>query len=318
MPDPWVHISFRINSYSVNEWPPQELNDLESFCIGEEQSSSTVVALSWSPVGLAKHKRSVLAVLATNHVLSLWASVSDLKTASTWERVLLVNKAFGTPDQRHAPRDEGALTCSGIPRRSARVQSMSWAPTKPDDSAYYKDDLQRATSKIGSPTQYLAVTNDADEVVILLIQSGWMHHSKSLWEAQIVSRVTWQDLRSLFSSPQISYTEEDLHGTVAASKIEWPSMFARPFNKKAFIDRVVCTPCQNYQAGLGLRLRRGREILQLDISYKSISRRSTVDSWLPVSCSRQASSCYNSFSYFDCGDAIFLPKVFSPFPRLEH
>ncbi|KAL9006740.1 MAG: hypothetical protein Q9188_000518 [Gyalolechia gomerana] len=238
MPDPWVHISFRINSYTVNEWPAQELNDLDSFCIGEEQSSSTVVALSWSPVGLAKHKRSALAVLATNHVLSLWASVSDLKTASTWERVLLVNKAFGTPDQRHAPRDEGALTSSGIPRRSARVQSMSWAPTKPDDSAYYKNDLQRATSKVGSPTQYLAVTNDADEVVILLIQRGWIHHSKSLWEAQIVSRVTWQDLRSLFSSPQISYTEKDLHGTVAASKIEWSSMFARTFNKKAFIDRV--------------------------------------------------------------------------------
>ncbi|KAL8944884.1 MAG: hypothetical protein Q9216_000174 [Gyalolechia sp. 2 TL-2023] len=264
-PDPWVHISFRINTYTVSEWPTQELDDLDSFCVGEEQSSSTVIALSWSSVGLAKHKRSALAVLATNHVLSLWASMSDMKTASAWERVLLVNNALGTPDQRITPQGEGTLTSFGILRRSARIQSMSWAPIKPDNSAHYKTDLQSATSESYNPIHYLAVTNDTDEVVILLIHSRWTHHRNSLWEAQIVSRGNWQDLRLLFSSSLISRTEE------GHSQTEWPSVVARSFSKKTFIDRVVCTPCRNHQAGLGLILHKGWETLQLDISWLAYS-----------------------------------------------
>ncbi|KAL8942935.1 MAG: hypothetical protein Q9211_001185 [Gyalolechia sp. 1 TL-2023] len=270
-PDPWVQISFRINSYTVDEWPTQKLNDHDSFCIGEEQSCSTVIALSWSPVGLAKHKRSALAVLATNHVLSLWASVSDMKTASTWERVLLVNKAFGTPDQRITPRDKGVLTSSGLLRRSARVQSMSWAPIKADDSAYYKNDPPSATSEICSRTQYLAVTNDADEVVILLVQSGCMHHSKSLWEAQIVCRLRWQDLRSLFSSPQIAHTQEDICGTDAASNFGWPSMFARSFSTIEHRRWKNMILSSDGDADSTVKIQSGAQDLQLTNEWDEIS-----------------------------------------------
>lgn len=304
-----MHVSFRINSYTVEEWPTQELDDLDNFCIGEEQSTSTVVALSWSPIGLAKHKRSALAVLATNQVLSLWASVSDLKAASTWERVLVVNTVLGRPGPHITPRDEGLLTSGGILRGSTRVRSMSWAPVISNNSAHYKNNFQIPSSEICRPVQYLAVTNDADEVVILSIQSEWTHRGKSLGEAQVVSRANWKELRSLFSSPQIPYIQNDNCSTAALTRFEWPSIFAHSFSKNAFIDQVVCTPCQSHRAGFGLILRKGWETLRLEISCESISRGSSINSWIPVSSSKHASSIQSSLPPSDYGSALYLPKT---------
>lgn len=310
--DPWVHVSFRINSYTVDEWPTQELDDLDTFCIGEEQSTSSVIALSWSSVGLARHKRPALAVLATNHVLSLWASISDMKTASTWERVLVVNKAFGTPNRRFGPQDEAALTSTEVQRGSTRVQSMSWAPMKPDDKSLYKNNHLITIPEKCSPTQYLAVTNDADEVLILSIRNEWAYPGKSSWKAQVMSRINWQELRSLLSRSQISHTQDDMRGPVVASEMEWPSILARSFIKKASIDQVVCTPSQTHQASFGLILRKDRETLRFDISYESFSLGFTGQPWIPVSSSTQF-SFHNLFSPSGCCGAIFLSKVFSSF-----
>ena len=59
--------------------------------IGEEQSDSTVLAMAWSSPGMSRHQRPALAVLTTNHLLSLWASASDIEDHSSWKRVLVFN-----------------------------------------------------------------------------------------------------------------------------------------------------------------------------------------------------------------------------------
>lgn len=214
-----MHISFRVNSFTADEWPPQDLYELDSFCIGEEQSSSTIVALSWSPVGLAKHKRSALAVLTTNHILSLWASASDLKTASSWERVIVINKALDNSNQQISPQYDGNLPSQKILRRLARIQSMSWASIKPDDILNQQDIFQEISSETSSTIQYLAITNDADEVVVLQIKSPWLHYGCSSWEAKAICRATWKYLISLFVPDRSSGTGDDNYSTVVASKL---------------------------------------------------------------------------------------------------
>ncbi|KAL8775553.1 MAG: hypothetical protein Q9209_000049 [Squamulea sp. 1 TL-2023] len=184
--DPWVHINFRVNAFTSDEWPPQAHSKLEDLSIGEEQSPSWIVALSWSPLGLAKHKRFALAILTTNYRVSLWASDSDLTSASTWRRVLVVNKSLQTPvvDQSLVENHE---------RRLARIRSMSWAPGKIGLGAQTSSSSISGEASTAYPVQYLAVTNDAGGVVILDVRSPWLHHGH-MWEAQVTHYVDWKDL----------------------------------------------------------------------------------------------------------------------------
>ena len=130
-----------INNFTWVEWPEQELQSSETFSVGEEQSSSTVTWLAWSAPGLAKHKRSVLAILTSNHVLSLWASNSDMAVPESWERVYIVNYAV-----KNALREEkykvGFSNGSGL--RLGRIRSAAWAPLL--DSKCADQSLVRATA----------------------------------------------------------------------------------------------------------------------------------------------------------------------------
>jgi len=122
--DNWAHVHLRTNTFTWGEWPEQELQSSGEFSIGEEQSPSTVTWLAWSPPGLAKHKRSVLAVLTSNHVLSLWASNSDMAVPESWERVCFVNDAVKAAlrEQRFKERLKSVKSL-----RLKRIRSAAWA-----------------------------------------------------------------------------------------------------------------------------------------------------------------------------------------------
>jgi len=91
--------------------------------IGEEQSDGHVIALAWSPPGLAMHKRSVLAVLTSNNILSLWTSESDSCVSTNWIRILIVNK-FLSKSLRQSSK-----TRSLRPGSMRHIQSMAWSPS---------------------------------------------------------------------------------------------------------------------------------------------------------------------------------------------
>ncbi|KAL9599435.1 MAG: hypothetical protein Q9219_003872 [cf. Caloplaca sp. 3 TL-2023] len=311
-PEAWVHVGFRINSYTSDQWSSQSLDDLDSFCIGEEQSPSTIAALSWSPLGLAKHKRSALAVLTTNHVLSLWASASDPKTASTWERVLVINKALEICRSSVTTQDETDLPNGEMRRKLVRVQSMSWALMHLEDGLSHRKDPQAVVHGKPAPTQLLAVTNDADEVIILQIRSPWLHQENTFWEALIASRATWEDVRQLCISSSNYESEKDSLPSLAASEPQWPSLFASSISEKTFIDHVVCIPCRKFQSGIGIILRKDRETLEVDISFESVLSGSAVDSWMPVFHSMQA-TYVNYFLTPEYSRATVLAKVVFPF-----
>ena len=144
--EPWTTVHFRVNAFTHSEWPVLEPASFQHFSIGEEQSTSTVAALSWSPPGLAKHRRSVLAVLTSNLLLSLWSSISDPKDSKTWKRVLVINRALNVPEAPNL-------------RQRRRIRAMSWA-----------EPLGQKTSKWGR--FILAVANDNDELIFILISNG--------------------------------------------------------------------------------------------------------------------------------------------------
>lgn len=261
--------------------------------------------LSWSPLGLAKHRRPVLAVLTTNMVLSLWASASDLRVASTWERVLVVNKSIGVFYQDATSLDgkDVLKTADGI-RRSSRVRSMSWALPKIVECSNLEGLFHDNSSKQSSPVQYLAVTNDADDVVILKIKSPWLPHETLSWEAQVQSQFSWKNLHLLSTrNSETTPLEADRPAMTGTDGDQWISLYSSSMKQKAFIDRVMCMPCQTRKADLGLVLRKDRQTLRFEISYDCIPESSPIHKWMPVFSHNEITSSKTCFPCFVGGFA---------------
>ena len=163
--DPWTNLSITISKFTVDEWTWQEPASFQEMSIGEEQTRATVTALAWSPPGLAKHGRSVLAVLTSNLLLSLWASNSDPTDLGSWERVSVVNQVL----------------LSGS-RFQQRIRSMAWAPTNPQ----HVDRLTPCSGKkCGLPL--LAVADDSSGLYFLKVSSPYNDQSLA-WNIEVLHR----------------------------------------------------------------------------------------------------------------------------------
>jgi len=236
-----------------------------------------VTWLAWSPPGLAKHKRSVLAVLTSNHVLSLWASNSDMAVPESWERVCFVNNAViaALREEKFKSRFKSASS-----PRLRRIRSAAWAPMRDlvryDDGGYMiaKESLERhgahsdrvngvrsdldgagVENYLSLPTiqQLLAVANDCGSIYILKVCSP-STNTFNAWEAAVVEMYllpTHGHIKE--NTPQILAA----NGTVFHKLIEHqdveqpknpealnasPSLLAAAFDKVNFIDGVSWSP----------------------------------------------------------------------------
>jgi len=141
----WDISTVRVNQFEEAEWPHQELATLQHFSIGEEQSESTVVALALSSPGLGIHRRSVLAVLTSNLVLSLWESNGTL---GEWRRTGVVNHSLNRQQDGSDP---------GTSRRRSRIRAFTWLPPL----------FGAVPSKWGR--HHLALADDTGAVLILSV-----------------------------------------------------------------------------------------------------------------------------------------------------
>ncbi|CBF82064.1 predicted protein [Aspergillus nidulans FGSC A4] len=168
----WHRIRFRANVFTINEWPIMFPQPRDHFSVGAEQSFSTVAGIGWSPPGLAKYRRSVLAVLTSNMVLTIYAPTNN---PAKWTRIAIVNKSLeiffhesienGTPNLRTQSfrrdiEDNTART------RKTNIRSFTWLPPLKVPA---KNELYPAPeSRWGF--FLLAVTNEDNDMVILQVQ----------------------------------------------------------------------------------------------------------------------------------------------------
>ncbi len=110
--DDWRHETVRINEFSAAELQIP-LASQADFLIGREQSPSTVTALTWSARGLGIHKRPVLAVLTSSHILSIWEYAGK---PGSWTRTYIVNEAL-LKNSSEPDRNSGAA-----------IQAFAWLP----------------------------------------------------------------------------------------------------------------------------------------------------------------------------------------------
>ncbi|KAG5295467.1 zinc-finger of transcription factor IIIC complex domain-containing protein [Histoplasma capsulatum G186AR] len=175
----WTTTKFRANVFTNTEWPmifPQPGN---TFSLGEEQSSSHVVALAWSHHRLARYSRHVLAVLTSNLVLSLWELVDGY---SKWMRTVVVNNAL---------REAFGLSLRGkgsILYRKMHVRCFCWSP-KSDEDDHHEDALHGHQAY--RDMSLLAVANDMNDITLIRVRNDRlrpdMNTRRQLW-VEVISQ----------------------------------------------------------------------------------------------------------------------------------
>jgi hypothetical protein len=214
----WRHIPLQVPWFTKQELPVKENAPLQSYSIGEEISASIPVALSWSPPGIAKHRRCALAVLTTNLALSIWSSDGRPQDESSWDRRLIINDAL-EGYFFNIVRD-GARLLSPESNESVRlrrrVRAFTWAPSMYD---------AQLSGTVGTQLSWgqplIAVSNDDNEVIILAVNSPTstlgMHES---WSSEVLGcfSVT-PDPQSVVSDPVLF--DEILQQQQIVSHISW-------------------------------------------------------------------------------------------------
>lgn len=182
----WTHVRFPVNTFTYDEWPVRSQLTMADMSIGEEQSKVTIASLQWSPPGFAKYRRSILAILTTNLILSLWAPGSDPRDPEGWERVLIINNAAVPPSM--APSQRDCLL--------ERVRSMAWLPVNDHPNPEFPSPKR----VWGVPI--LAVADDNNGLWIFSLGSSFISGS-SPWETQVLAYKTLVPLYQRSSRPSL-------------------------------------------------------------------------------------------------------------------
>ncbi|KAF1830745.1 hypothetical protein BDW02DRAFT_558254 [Decorospora gaudefroyi] len=163
----WQHVSLKVPLFSTDELPLKEPAPLSTYSLGEEISNSAPINISWSPPGLAKHRRCALATLTANLTLSIWSVQGKPDEASSWARRLIVNDALVDhfSDWDHEPSHLTVPSKERLRLRS-RIRAYSWAPVLP---------CPGPAGVIGTRLLYgqhiVAVANDDNYLAFVLIES---------------------------------------------------------------------------------------------------------------------------------------------------
>ncbi|KAE8133706.1 transcription factor IIIC subunit delta N-term-domain-containing protein [Aspergillus pseudotamarii] len=172
----WNVTRIRMNVFTNGEWPIIHPQKRENFSIGPEQSISTVVGLAWSPPGLAKYRRCILAVLTSGLLLSFY----DISPQGRWTRVAIVNDCLSSCFK--------SLDDEELRLRKSNIRSFTWCPPPKVPIAE-----QHATGYAVPPPEsrwgmhLLSVTNDDNDVILLQARRSTDPTSTSLYSFEVLS-----------------------------------------------------------------------------------------------------------------------------------
>ncbi|PYH79222.1 hypothetical protein BO82DRAFT_340783 [Aspergillus uvarum CBS 121591] len=210
----WHSNRFRVNVFTESEWPTIYPQKRDNFSLGGEQSLSTVVGLAWSPPGLAKFRRCVLAVFTSNLLLSLYEPVG---IQGKWTRVAIVNDSLKLHFQPQI-QDEG------LALRKSYIRSFSWS----------------------LPLKVPIAEQDAESLAIPGVESRWGHHLLSV--ANDSKDVIFLRVRSLVAVQSPRYTADVLAITslnnpfVSYAEAQPSSLFSATLQSKAIVSSMNWGP----------------------------------------------------------------------------
>lgn len=161
---PWDSITQRVSLFSTIEIPILTPSSSTNWSVAEELSQRHVASLKWSSPGLGQFNSCALAVLHSNHVLTLWECVGQPHIKDKWRRCLLVNHVI----QAYY----GSEITDDVERRQIRqrIRSFAWAPAVQTKCRSVDRMLD---PHLANREHYLALSTDAGDIFILRVDSPY-------------------------------------------------------------------------------------------------------------------------------------------------
>ncbi|KAI9764948.1 MAG: hypothetical protein M1840_007973 [Geoglossum simile] len=179
--DQWDLSCFRANDFYDGALGSGHAG-FDIFSIGEEQSTAFVSCIGWSPPGIARYRRCVLAVLSTTHVLSLFEPPSSGPSSGGWRRVLVVNTAVRA--RFESLQKECESENSRLHRLRGRIRAFSWS---------YESRFERKDDNSNGATNefFLALANEYNEIVFARIYFDGCTPARPSrgWGAQVTGHI---------------------------------------------------------------------------------------------------------------------------------
>ena len=210
----WDHIRLKVNNFTSRELPFCQPASSLIFSIGEETSTDHVTHLAWSPVGLATHRRSALAVLTANHVLALWEPTADPRDIHCWRRALIINNELRRFIRQSTPVEGEESARPDHPKRSRyRIRAFEWSNAC---SAASDDPLG---------VNLIAVANEYHELYIAKIDGpdSLYFRNASMWSLNVLAQVRFKNSSSedVNSSQHQSSRVKAMRGRGSISNLAW-------------------------------------------------------------------------------------------------
>lgn len=206
----WDICFITVNAFTAQEVPLIEPLSCANFSVGEELSQRQVHALEWSPPGLAKYGHCALAVLSSDHVLSIWAHDGAPNVATSWKPACIINNALRQHySVSNAEDAEDAQNGAGLPKRSEqnvfkhRIRAFAWSPLPYQEVAGEDPEL---SPYLGRSHQFLAVSNEAGNILLLHVRSHYNVLSPDIttWHIDVTHTFDTGDFSPDALHPEIS------------------------------------------------------------------------------------------------------------------
>jgi hypothetical protein len=204
----WDTITQRISLFSTIEIPVLEPTSSVDWSLAEELSLRHVASLKWSSPGLGQFSTCALAVLHSNHVLTLWECVGQPNIKDKWRRCLFVNHAI---QAYYSDR----ITVDPERQIKQRIRSFAWAPAVQTKSRSVDRTLD---PHLANREHYMALSTDAGDIFILRVDSPYdiLTPETLKWRATIVQcfELPSEGLRS-----RESFTQSGAPPTIGATDL---------------------------------------------------------------------------------------------------
>lgn len=228
----WDSTTFKANAFTADEIPLVDTLSFRNFDIGEELSTRQVQALKWSFRGLGRYGRCVLAVLSSNHVLSIWENSAKAGSSQEWSRVAIVNHALQRHySERTKPPKQTQTEFNEQQIISQRVRSFSWSPSLFDQSGANGS----AAPFTDNGDQFLAVSTENGHILVLRIFSAndLLSPLRTEWTVEVIQ--TFDVSASVIEHYKLITVGEDIEdqGTTAkdtyvADHLAWGPFRSHP------------------------------------------------------------------------------------------
>ncbi|RMY41837.1 hypothetical protein D0865_12176 [Hortaea werneckii] len=188
----WTSIVFEANAFTASEIPRQAPLSFPSLSVGEEISTWQVQRVKWSSPGIARYGGCLLAVLTSNHALSLWECGGKADLLRSWNRKIVLNDAlrkhYGYPSTIPDDSDAEAFARQRCARQvSLRIKSFCWSPYQEQSRGGPHEML---SSVANTEAHLLAVSTEGGDICILRLstpvgqpEEGWSSEVMCTFEA---------------------------------------------------------------------------------------------------------------------------------------